>query len=90
MDGIQKNVTGVTIHLEPMEDGRVRYIFAVDGQIRQEETLTKAELRSRFPAIGLQILGHLGGDDAISEGVRKLGQVLAVLGGRVTPGSRRR
>ncbi len=83
MDGIQKRISGVTIHLDPQADGRVHLIFAVDGQIRQEETLTRAELRSRFPALGLQILGYLGGGTGqIVDAGRRIGQIMNFLGAR--------
>lgn len=90
MGHIDKKVKGVTVHLEPLADGRVRYIFAIDGQILEEETLSKSELRSRFPSIGLQILGHLGGDDGISNGARKIGQIMSILGGMGSPRSSKR
>lgn len=80
MGGVQKKITGVTIHLDPQDDGRVKLIFALNGEIQEEEILTRAELRGRLPELGLRILGYLGGGASpLERGAVQLGKIMEAM-----------
>jgi hypothetical protein len=76
MENTQKKVTGVTIHLDPVGDGRVRLVFALDGNIQVDETITQAQLRDRLPSLGFRAMGYLFQRGKSSS---PLGQIMDIL-----------
>lgn len=77
----KNEIQGVSLHIEPAAENLFRLIFALDGRIVQEETISLRDLKSRLPEIGLRAMAHLGGDGSnpLESGAIKLGKILNIL-----------